>query len=160
MKNIPAVWVSNAIGIVLGSIYFATFVQYCSPMAMNLPGTADQHIKGTGAIILFNLCLAGSGIENASEYIGKEGVVICIVLFASPLAALKHVIASKSAASIPLPFTLACLVNCAAWSVLGLYKEHDFNIYFPNLMGFAAAVAQLLLKGIYGNRASKDGLPK
>ncbi|KAL7539037.1 hypothetical protein ACHAXR_011766 [Thalassiosira sp. AJA248-18] len=160
MKNLPSVWGSNAVGVVLGAYYFVVFKQYCAPMASNLPGTVGQHLNGARAIILFNLCLAVSGIEYASEFIGKEGVFFCIVLFASPLAALKSVIATKSAASIPLPFTVACFVNCAAWSVVGLWKMRDFNIYFPNLMGLSCAVVQLMLKGVYGNRVTKGGLPK
>lgn len=164
MKNVTSVWGSNAVGVLLGAYYFATFVQYCGPMASNLPGTVGQHLKGAGAIVLFNLCLAASGIKDASELIGKEGVLFCIILFASPLAALKHVIMTKSASSIPLPFTVACFVNCTAWSVVGLWKMNDFNIYFPNLMGLCCAVAQLMLKGIYGNRATvgdkEDRLPK
>jgi len=35
-----------------------------------------------------------------------------IILFASPLAAVKNVIATTSADSIPLPFTIASTINC------------------------------------------------
>lgn len=160
MKGLPSVWGSNAVGVLLGAYYFTTFIQHCAPMASNLPGTVPQHLKVSGAIILFNLCLAASGNENAVDIIGKEGVLYCIILFASPLAALKHVVATKSAASIPLPFTVACFVNCTAWSVIGWYLMNDFNIWFPNLLGLSCAVAQLALKGMYGNRASaKEELP-
>ncbi|KAL9182045.1 hypothetical protein ACHAXT_012388 [Thalassiosira profunda] len=153
LKSLPSVLYSNAVGVVLGAYYFATFVRHCGPMASNLPGTVGLHIKGAGAVILLNLCLAGSKLPDVAEWIGKEGVVFCVILFASPLAALKHVIATKSAASIPLPFTVACFVNCTAWSVMGWWKLRDFNIYFPNLLGLASAVTQLALKGMYGDRA-------
>lgn len=163
MKQLPSVWGSNAIGVLLGAYYFTTFAHHCGPMASNLPGTVEQHLKGSGAIILFNLCLAASGAKNACDIIGKEGVLFCVILFASPLAALKHVIVTKSAASIPLPFTLACVVNCTAWFVLGWWKLVDFNIWFPNLLGLGCAVTQLVLKGVYGNRVSgakEENLPK
>ena len=161
LKGLPSVYMSNAVGLLLGAYYFKCFIEFCGPMAINLPGTVSQHIKGAGCIVLLNLCLALSGLENASEIIGKEGVFYCIILFASPLAALKHVIVTKSAHSIPLPFTLACLINCMSWTVVGWWKiqPSDFNIYFPNMMGLACAVAQLVLKGIYGNSPTKD-LPK
>lgn len=137
------------------------FTKYCGPMASNLPGTVTQHLRGAGAIILFNVFLAGFiPKDTASEIIGKEGVLFCIVLFASPLAALKHVIVSKSAASIPLPFTVACFFNCTAWSAVGLWVMNDFNIYFPNLMGLSCAIAQLALKAVYGDRAKAVDLPK
>jgi solute carrier family 50 protein (sugar transporter) len=99
------------------------------------------------------------GGTDAAKIIGKEGVIICIILFASPLSALRNVIMTKSAASIPLPFTLACLANCTAWSVVGWYIANDFNIYFPNILGLSCTIAQLLLKGIYGNM-SDVGLPR
>ena len=163
LKGLPSVYGSNGFGVLLGAYYFKTFIEHCTPMASNLPGTVSQHIKGAGCIILLNLCLAASGIENASEIIGKEGVFYCIVLFASPLSALKQVLATKSAASIPLPFTLACMLNCLAWTVVGLWglAKGDFNIYFPNMLGLSCAVAQLVLKGVFGNRAaSTKELPK
>ena len=160
LKDLPKVWVSNGVGLALGLFYCYTFREHCSPAATNLPGTISQHTAVMLAIILSNCLLLASGVGNASELIGKEGVVICIVLFASPLAALKHVIVTRSASSIPLPFTLACFVNCAAWSVLGWYTTADFNIYFPNLLGLSCAVAQLVLKGFCGNRAEGLRLPR
>lgn len=162
MKRLPNVWGCNVTGALLGAYYVLTFVRHCGPMASNLPGTVGQHLRGAGAIMLFNVCLSVSGVANASDMIGKQGVAFCIIMFASPLAALKHVIGTKSAASIPLPFTLASFINCSAWSVLGLWKHDDFNIYFPNLMGLSCAVAQLALKGVYRNGGKcdkKDGLP-
>lgn len=160
LKKAPSVLYSNAVGVSLGAYYFFTFTKYCGPMASNLPGTVSQHLKGAGAIILFNVFLAGwMPKDSASEVIGKEGVLFCIILFASPLAALKHVIVSKSAASIPLPFTLACFFNCVAWSAVGLWVMKDFNIYFPNLLGLSSAVAQLGLKAMYGDRAKAADLP-
>jgi solute carrier family 50 protein (sugar transporter) len=158
LRGLPKVWASNGVGFVLGLSYCWIFRGNCSPTADNLPGTISQHGRAMLAIISSNALLAVSGVGNASEIIGKEGVVICIILFASPLAALKHVIVTKSAASIPLPFTLACFVNCMAWSVLGWCITNDFNIYFPNFLGLSCAVAQLVLKGIFGNRSL--GLPR
>eukprot|EP00804_Cyclotella_cryptica_P025371 CCRYP_012459-RA/>CCRYP_012459-RA protein AED:0.06 eAED:0.06 QI:3302/1/1/1/0.25/0.2/5/4160/256 len=161
LKKAPSVLYSNAVGVTLGAYYFFMFAKFCGPMASNLPGTVSQHLRGASAIILSNVFLAGwMSKETASEIIGKEGVLFCIVLFASPLAALKHVIASKSAASIPLPFTVACLFNCVAWSCVGIWLMEDFNIYFPNLMGLSCAIAQLLLKIVFGDRPKSTDLPK
>jgi len=157
LKGLPSVWGPNTLGLALGVCYFTVFVKNCGPEARNLPGTAKQHLQVTTVILAVNLCLAGigaGGVRYAIDIIGTEGVIICIILFASPLAALKHVIGTKSAASIPLPFTLACFVNCIAWFVLGWWRAKDFNIYFPNVLGLSCAVAQLVLKGLYGNRTN------
>lgn len=77
-----------------------------------------------------------------------------IILFASPLSAVKNVIATKSAASIPLPFTIASTINCSLWSVVGVLLMNDFNIYFPSIMGLLCALAQLFLKGLYGDSSA------
>lgn len=88
--------------------------------------------------------------QKAADIIGKEAIILFIVLFASPLAALKTVLATKSAVSIPLPFTIACTINCLLWILVGLLLMNDFNLYFPPMVGFIFAVVQLFLKGIYG----------
>jgi solute carrier family 50 protein (sugar transporter) len=82
--------------------------------------------------------------------IGNIGVAACIVLFASPLVAMKTVIREKSAESIPLSFTLASIVCCFLWSVVGLERMHDPVIYGPNLLGLGFGLLQLALKIIYG----------
>ena len=166
LKSSPSIWGTSTVGVVLGACYYTVFVRTCGSDATALPGTARQHLLGTIGITSINLCLAiieAIGAARTSEFIGKEGVIICIILFASPLAALKNVIATKSAASIPLPFTLACFVNCIAWFVLGWWRANDFNIYFPNILGLSCAIAQIVLKGVYGNGTNngekKDVLP-
>uniref|UniRef100_A0A7S2KF28 Sugar transporter SWEET1 n=1 Tax=Skeletonema marinoi TaxID=267567 RepID=A0A7S2KF28_9STRA len=159
LKNLPSVYMSNAVGVTLGTYYFRTYTKYCTTI-----GAGKQirtHFRGAACIIVFNMCLAQILEKDmAADIIGKEGVFYCMVLFASPLVALKHVLETKSAASIPLPFTLACFVNCLCWSVTGWFTMKDFNIYFPNLMGLSCACAQLGLKGMYGDKRGKgSGLP-
>ena len=119
--------------------------------ATNLPGTVSQH-SNYGSIIITLTALIAFTLSNdlASAIIGKVGVFFCIILFASPLAALKNVIKTKSAKSIPLPFTLTCVANCFLWSVYGLDLK-DFNIYFPNLLGLLSSLVQLGLILFYGN---------
>lgn len=75
-----------------------------------------------------------------------------VLLFASPLAALKQVIESKSAASIPLPFTIASVINCFLWAVVGLYEMNDVYIWLPSVLGLCCALVQLALKLIYGDK--------
>ena len=183
LTDLQSVWIPNIAGVALGLIYVTVFIRACDPEAKNLPGTANQHLFGMSALIGINMCLAaiaasGIGIDNeplerhstllaqsgvAIDIIGKEGVIMSIILFASPLAVIQQVIITKSAAAIPLPFTLASLISCTAWFVLGWWRANDFNIYFPNVLGFSCSVAQLVLKVIYGHRtvdtATKDLLP-
>jgi uncharacterized protein with PQ loop repeat len=108
----------------------------------HLPGTIDQHWKGPSAIILFNAMLATSLPKNrARDMIRKVGMLSFTVLFASPLAALKQVVESKSAASIPLSFTIASLINCFLWSVVGKYEMNDVYILLPSVLDVMLATS-------------------
>lgn len=155
LKPEPKVWQTNSFGLVLGVFYFYVFRKHCPKSANSLPGTVPQHIQGTVLLVTLVLMIAaGMPKESASELIGKMGVFFCVMMFGSPLAALKNVLLTKSAKALPLPFTLATVVNCGLWSVFGLLETHDFNIYAPNLLGLACGIAQLALIGIYGDGKS------
>mmetsp|Transcript_14685 Transcript_14685/g.20057 ORF Transcript_14685/g.20057 Transcript_14685/m.20057 type:complete len:243 (-) Transcript_14685:331-1059(-) len=157
LKSESKIVTPNGIGLVLGIYYYKQFSRHVSASATNLPGTLSQHWNGLVMIISLVLLLAtGLTKDMAAELIGKFGVLICMIMFASPLSAMKVVIETRSADSIPLPFTIACVVNCALWSVVGVLDMDDFNVYFPNLVGLSAGLAQLALKGLYGDRKSSQ----
>lgn len=155
------VWSCNAVGIILGAYYFNEFRRSCPRGASGLPGTVSQHILGTSSLLTFNLALAAFlQRSNAAGIIGKEGVMFCILMFASPLAALKTVFETKSATSIPLPFTIATIANCVLWTVTGTLDMNDFNIYFPNALGLTFGLIQLLLKFVFGNGPKTSSVDK
>jgi hypothetical protein len=81
-------------------------------------------------------------------------------MFASPLSALKTVLQTKSAQSIPLPFTLATVANCFLWAVAGFKDFHDFNVYFPNSVGLGLGLTQAALKVMYGNGSPMTSMTK
>ena len=126
------------------------FIAHSPKSSPHIPGAVSTHMNGVFITIVASLYIS-KWYPAPDELIGFGGVLLSIAMFASPLAALKHVISSKSAKSIPLPFTLASLVNCFLWSVAGLFQMHDANLYIPNLLGLSFSVAQLFLKIYYGN---------
>lgn len=143
----PKIWVANAVGLVLGIYYVWAFVPHAPKgMTTTLPGSLAQHGQLVLAVLVVTIFLAFLG--NAT-WIGRLGVVFCLALFASPLAALQTVLHTQSAASIPLPFTIATTVNCVLWTVWGIFEAHDSNIYVPNGLGLVFGLTQLALKVIY-----------
>lgn len=141
---------ANIMGALLGTYYFREFKKYSPVGSSGLPGTINQHMIVVTWIIFVNaFILTNFAKVKAAQIVGKEGVLMYIILFASPLVAVKDVIANKSAASIPLPFTIASILNCSLWSLVGIFSMRDFYIYFPSMMGLICALAQLILKGIY-----------
>lgn len=153
------IWLTNSVGLVFGLFYFLKFIEHTSPKSESLPGTVRQHLQGCFAIIAGSavwvlLCYLtvwrkGMWMQYAAGLIGNTAVIFCMLMFASPLAAMRSVLRTRSARSIPLPFTLATILNCFLWSVAGLGEFHDFNVYFPNLLGLAFGLVQVGLKILF-----------
>jgi len=159
LKKDKKIWAPNFFGFLCGLNYFYQFQKHCSKSASNLPGTLSQHFNYSALLVTLTALIAVTlGTELAANLIGRFAVLVCIILFISPLSSLKSVIATKSAKSIPLPFTLTCGLNCFLWSVYGL-DLGDFNLYFPNLLGIISSLAQLVLILVYGNGSRREQLP-
>lgn len=151
LKNESKIWSSNGVGLVLGLYYFGNFVKHAPKAAPTLPGSVKQHLQAMGTVILGTLMLALSPMQSPVNIIGTLGVIFCVAMFASPLAALKTVLETKSAQSIPLPFTLASTANCLLWSITGIFDMKDPNVIVPNLLGLVFSLAQVVLKIVYGD---------
>ena len=98
------IWAPNAFGLIMGLGYCVQYSKYVPKNANNLPGRLNQHLQLGGLLMTFTI-LTAITLDKAlaSFIIGKLAVIVCVVLFASPLSTLKEVIATKSAKSIPLP---------------------------------------------------------
>ncbi len=90
LQDLPSVWSANMVGAILGVYYFKEFKSHCPVGSSNLPGTARQHKLIVSWIIFANLFVVFNMPKTkAADIIGKEAVFMYVVLFASPLAALK-----------------------------------------------------------------------
>lgn len=155
LKQESKIWATNGIGIAFGLFYFLRFIQFAPPKSPSFPGSITQHITAClGVLAASAIIIASFPVPEAAAIIGNLAVLFCVAMFASPLASLATVLKTKSASSIPLPFTLATVMNCVLWSVAGLFQMKDMKIYFPNLLGLTFGLAQVLLKLIFGNGSS------
>jgi solute carrier family 50 (sugar transporter) len=144
------VWATNALGFGFGVYYWYQFVQYAPLEAPTLPGSVARHQQAIAATVVATATtLVVASAETAKTVIGSAAVALCLAMFGSPLAALKTVLATKSAKSIPWPFTIASMVNCFLWSVFGFFKMNDPNVYLTNALGLSFGLVQAALKLIY-----------
>ena len=155
LKQESKIWATNGIGIAFGLYYFLRFVQFAPPKSPSFPGSVSQHISACLGVLVASVgIVALFPVQQATAIIGNLAVLFCVAMFGSPLASLTTVLKTKSAASIPLPFTLATVINCVLWLVAGLFQMNDVKIYFPNLLGLTFGLAQVALKLIFGNGTS------
>jgi solute carrier family 50 protein (sugar transporter) len=155
LKQEPKLWSCCSVGVALAAYYLYTFIPYAPKQSSTtLPGTVSQHLQFLSIIVLVTIYLVtwySGTTTKADEILGVLGLVLSISLFASPLSVVQHVVQTKCAKSIPLPFTLATLVNCGLWTLTGLYEMDDPNVYIPNILGFTCAIVQASLKVLYGD---------
>jgi len=144
--------VPNVIGLILALYYVTIFIQYAprhnTASPSTLPGSVQQHVAVLTTIAVATATAAHFRLVST---IGRAAVVLCIAMFASPLIAVKTVLETKSAASIPLPFTICSLLNTSTWLVTGVYKLKDWNIAMPNVLGLLFGFLQVALKLIYAH---------
>jgi solute carrier family 50 (sugar transporter) len=156
LRKESSIYTCNGIGAVLAILYLLQFIRYSPSKSSTLPGSVLQHVSVITLVAIGAIVLAlQTYIKNPADIIGSIAVLFCIAMFASPLSALKTVIQTKSASSIPLPLAIASIANCLLWLVTGVYKMKDFNVIVPNFMGLASGIAQIALKLKYGNTPPK-----
>lgn len=153
LREEAQIWSCNGIALVLGLYYLLNYIQFAhtASTATTLPGTVEQHIHAVVFTMMASVLwtILPFSRQDPAWLIGKVGMVFGVLLFASPLTVLRVVIETKSARSIPLPFTVASTINCFLWSISGLWQLGDPNIYIPNLLGLGFSLAQLALKVYY-----------
>ncbi|XP_057871473.1 bidirectional sugar transporter SWEET1a isoform X2 [Cryptomeria japonica] len=88
--------------------------------------------------------------------VGTLGVILSIVMYASPLSVVGDVIRTKSVKYMPFLVSLFTTLNALVWSAYSVIAK-DIFIAVPNGIGFLLGVIQLVVYLIY--RSSEPVLP-
>lgn len=89
--------------------------------------------------------------QDVQDHVGYVAMGVCAVMFGSPLATVREVIATKNAELMPFPLIIAGFVNCLLWLLYGLILEDSFVIA-PNLVNIFLGALQLLLLAVYSKK--------
>lgn len=143
----PTIWAPNVTAVVAGAAYVAAFVRYQAPTASVAPYVGAS----AGLVGAAGLAVAVLDHASATAAVGYLGCGVCVGMFGGPLAAMGSVLRTKSAAAIPLGFTVFSTVNTAAWLGYGALVLGDPFIWFPNVLGLGASLAQLGLVAKFGS---------
>lgn len=97
--------------------------------------------------------LASAGVTGQSKHqiatvTGWVTIFSSIAMFASPLATIKKILRTKSAASLPFALCLCNAINCSLWVAYSAVID-DMFILAPNAAGSALGFAQVVLWFIY-----------
>jgi Sugar efflux transporter for intercellular exchange len=138
--------------------FFLYKKNYAPKQSPTFPGSVHRHIQLCVATWIVSIVII-LFFANKISAIGDLTVLLSIVTFASPLVAAKSVFESQSSDSIPWPFTLAALLNCTLWTVVGIFDMHDGYVAAPEILGLFLTLLQIALKLYYGEHAHGQDNP-
>ncbi|XP_062175594.1 bidirectional sugar transporter SWEET17-like [Alnus glutinosa] len=138
----------NGFGILVETVYVTLFLIYApkrlrAKIAM-VVGMLDVGLLAA-AILVTRLALKG---EARIDAIGILGAVLNIMMYSSPLAAMRTVVRSKSVEYMPFFLSFFLFFNGGTWAFYALLV-HDYLLLVPNGCGFVLGAAQLVVYAIY-----------
>ncbi|EGZ23364.1 hypothetical protein PHYSODRAFT_479000 [Phytophthora sojae] len=106
------------------------------------------HCAFTIYTIIGVLGLTNQSKTEVGEWVVYAAIVINIWMYASPLATLKHVIATKNAASIPINLSVMIFVSASLWLASGIVDD-DIFVWSINGIGTLLSFIQIVVYFIY-----------
>jgi solute carrier family 50 protein (sugar transporter) len=152
-SGIMSVVISNVVGLTISLVLAGAFLRYCRNAAVL--GTARVHFALVFFYVIALSLMTYMGLVSESA-LGVLGSCVSIMFFASPLATLQVVLASRSSESLPVPMVLMGVVCTALWSALGL-RLWNMYMLVPNGIAFFLGCAQVALLVVFP--AKKSILP-
>jgi solute carrier family 50 protein (sugar transporter) len=144
----------NSFGVVVQIIYISLFLIYAHPKMRRktaiLAGILDVVVLAV-AILVTQFAMDG---ELRINVIGFLGAGLNIVMYGSPLAAMKQVVMSKSVEYMPFLLSFFFFLNGGTWTFYAFLVQ-DWFLGVPNGTGFLLGTAQLVLFVIYGSGSNK-----
>uniref|UniRef100_A0A5B7CFP0 Bidirectional sugar transporter SWEET n=1 Tax=Davidia involucrata TaxID=16924 RepID=A0A5B7CFP0_DAVIN len=143
----------NGFGVVVEIIYVSLFLIYAPPRMRAktalLAGILDVGFL-VAAILVTHLAMDG---DLRIDVIGFMCAGLNIVMYGSPLAAMKTVVTTKSVEYMPFLLSFFLFLNGGIWTFYAFLVQ-DWFLGVPNGTGFVLGIAQLVLYAIY--RKSKS----
>ncbi|KAA8527439.1 hypothetical protein F0562_034846 [Nyssa sinensis] len=145
----------NGFGIVVETIYVSLFLIYANSKmrakTVILVAILDVGLLAA-AIVVTRLALQG---DVRIDAIGFMCAGLNILMYGSPLSAMRTVVTTKSVEYMPFFLSFFLFLNGGIWAFYALLV-HDYFLGVPNGTGFILGTAQLVLYAIYRNAKPSD----
>ncbi|KAK4269067.1 hypothetical protein QN277_022272 [Acacia crassicarpa] len=138
----------NGFGVMVETAYLILFLVY-APTKMRaktgiLVGILDVGFFGV-ALIFTQIALHS---EVRIDVVGIMGAALNILMYGSPLSALRLVVRTKSVEYMPFLLSLCMFLNAAVWLLYAIL-ESDWILGVPNGSGFLLGATQLVVYAMY-----------
>lgn len=151
IRDFVPLFVTNSLGVLTSLVFISVYHHYCQDRAYVYKMCAISATLVGGLAIYTFLGLANPAVLSPSQVLQSLGWAMAtssIVVFAAPLATIKTVIQTKSAASIPFTLCLMYEINASLWLAYA-FATSDWFLAAPNMVGVLLGIIQLSLLGVY-----------
>ncbi|CAM0878930.1 unnamed protein product [Alopecurus aequalis] len=142
----------NGFGAVMETIYIVLFLVYAADHAARVK-TAKWVVAldiGFFGLAFATTILAIGGLDMKIMIIGFICAFLNVLMYGSPLAAMKTVIASRSVEYMPFFLSFFLFLNGGVWATYALL-DRDIFLGVPNGIGFLLGGIQLVIYAVYKN---------
>ncbi|KAG2776844.1 hypothetical protein JG687_00019728 [Phytophthora cactorum] len=149
--NLFPVFTTYAIGDALSIIFLAVYIRWATERKAVLKTCSIALL--CNAVVTMYVVLGMNGAFQQSQHtmtlvVGIIAVASSLALYASPLAAIKVVLQTRSSASLPFAMILAGAINNLLWVVYG-FLVFDLFLIVPSSVNASLGLVQVALYGVY-----------
>ncbi|KAL3673071.1 hypothetical protein V7S43_002366 [Phytophthora oleae] len=143
--------VASLTGEIAGVVF--TGVYYCwARNALEARRTCGAAFLGMALVTLYVLLgvadKTGQTFDQVVQSLGYVGATINVLMYASPLATIKIVLATKSSASLPINLCAMIFLNCCMWVATSIVDD-DMFVLIPSVIGLVFSGVQIPLYFVY-----------
>ncbi|KAG6544081.1 hypothetical protein Mapa_014498 [Marchantia paleacea] len=145
-----------------------TFLEICYLICFLYYADRKARIKTSQSILLvlaiFGIVVASSltatKVKDTRVMVsGIVSLIFSIIMYASPLRAMKMVVQTKSVTFMPFTLSAILLLNGTVWSLYALLVK-DIYVGIPNGVGMVFGILQILLYVLYMTKSKNIQLEK
>ncbi|KAL4106803.1 hypothetical protein PRIC1_004843 [Phytophthora ramorum] len=137
--------VTQLFGEIASIVFTAIYYRWCADRRALHQLLAGGMALCTAFTIYIVLGVTGVTRQNDDQVgttLGYVGLVINLWMYASPLGTIRHVIKTKSAASLPINISVMMLFNTVFWVALAIV-DNDLIIMSLNITGILLSITQI-----------------
>lgn len=149
--NIFPVLATYAIGDALSVVFLAVYIRWATERRAVMK-TCFIALLCNAVVTVYVVLGKNGGFPQSQQtmtlVVGIVAIASSLALYASPLAAIKVVLQTRSSASLPFAMILAGAINNLLWVVYGALI-HDLFLIVPSSVNAALGLVQVALYGVY-----------
>ncbi|KAF4320971.1 hypothetical protein BBO99_00005079 [Phytophthora kernoviae] len=134
-------------GEIAAIVFVAVYYRWCSDRrALNklLAGGLVLYLLITTYVVLGLARVTNQNDDEVGKTLGYVGILINVWMYASPLGTVRHVLATKSSASLPINLSAMMLVTTMLWVATSIV-DNDMIIMSLNIAGVLLSIIQITL---------------